>query len=30
MDKKAKLCDCNGSRTQSHLVRKQTLDHLAT
>ena len=23
------LCDCNGTRTHNHLVRKQTLNHLA-
>ena len=24
-----KLCDCNGTRTHNHLVRKRTLNHLA-
>ena len=26
---KTKLTDCNGTRTQNHLVRKRTLNHLA-
>ena len=23
------LCDCNGTRTHNHLIRKRTLNHLA-
>ena len=22
------LCDCNGTRTHNHLIRKRTLNHL--
>ena len=29
-DKNLTLCDCNWTRTQNHLVRKRTLNHLGS